>query len=55
MALPNYSNNPAWDPEEEHEIPGMGISLAELSDKFSEEIRTSYGTDPNITNIATIW
>ena len=33
MALPNDSNNPAWEPEEEQQdIPVMGISLAELSE-----------------------
>ena len=55
MALPNDSSNPAWEPEEEQkEIPVMGISLAELSEEFFEEIKVSYERDPNTTKLVSI-
>ena len=55
MALPNSEENPAWDPEErELEIPIMGISLAELSEEFFEEIREIYNKNHNIVKLVEI-
>ncbi|KAG0138950.1 hypothetical protein CROQUDRAFT_102507 [Cronartium quercuum f. sp. fusiforme G11] len=55
MALPNTSENPAWDPEEmKKESPIMGISLCELSDEFFKDIEDSYDKNPNTTILVNI-
>jgi hypothetical protein len=55
MALPNDSDNPAWEPEEmERDIPVMGISLCELSDEFFEEVKDSYEKNSNTTKLVRI-
>ena len=55
MALPNDSNNPAWEPDDiEKEIPVMGITIGDLSEEFFQDIASSYEGNTNTIKLIKI-
>jgi hypothetical protein len=46
-ALPNTSDNPAYDPDDEINVPIMGIHTSDLDEEFYGLIREKYKLDKN--------
>jgi hypothetical protein len=52
-ALPNTPDNPAYDPEDEINIPIMGIHTSDLDEEFYDLIRERYQLNKNSAIICT--